>query len=86
MVATRGARLVLGLPFSAAVGHRSCGGRRQTLFAADAAGLMLIDAHGVLCRASATDPTAQTIEAGQERLAQGPCWAAFSQPAPQRAA
>jgi hypothetical protein len=54
----------------------------KTLFDADAAGLMLADAHGALRWASATDPAAQIIEAGQEQLAQGPCWTAFSQQAP----
>jgi GAF domain-containing protein len=52
------------------------------LFAADAAGLMLVDAKGQLRWASASDQTAQTIEDGQERLAQGPCAVAFSQRLP----
>jgi GAF domain-containing protein len=52
------------------------------LFEADGAGLMLIDQHGQLRWASASDQTAQTVEDGQERLAQGPCMAAFSQRAP----
>jgi GAF domain-containing protein len=43
---------------------------------------MLIDAKGQLRWASASDQTAQTIEDGQERLAQGPCMAAVSQRAP----
>ncbi|MFL6219785.1 MAG: hypothetical protein ACJ742_14780 [Actinomycetes bacterium] len=42
------------------------------LFAADAAGLMLVDAKGQLRWASASDQTAQTIEDGQERLAKVP--------------
>jgi GAF domain-containing protein len=52
------------------------------LFAADAAGLMLVDAKGQLRWASASDQIAQTIEDGQERLAQGPCAVAFSQRLP----
>ena len=44
----------------------------KQLFAADGAGLMLIDAEGQLRWASASDQTAQTVEDGQERLAQGP--------------
>jgi hypothetical protein len=51
------------------------------LFAADAAGLMLVDAKGQLRWASASDQTAQTIEDGQERLAQGPLCGGV-QPAP----
>jgi len=51
----------------------------KQLFRADAAGLMLIDAEGQLRWASASDQTAQTVEGGQERLAQGPCAVAFSQ-------
>ena len=54
----------------------------KQLFEADAAGLMLIDREGRLRWASATDQTAQTLEDGQERLAQGPCMVAFSQRAP----
>jgi GAF domain-containing protein len=54
----------------------------KQLFAVDAAGLMLIDREGQLRWASASDQTAQTLEDGQERLAQGPCMAAFSQRAP----
>jgi len=54
----------------------------KALFNADAAGLMLADASGSLRWASASDQTAQTVEAGQERLAQGPCAAAFAQQAP----
>jgi GAF domain-containing protein len=54
----------------------------KQLFTADAAGLMLVDAEGQLRWASASDQTAQTIEDGQERLAQGPCAVAFSQRLP----
>ena len=43
---------------------------------------MLIDSHGQLRWASASDQTAQALEDGQERLAQGPCLAAVSQRAP----
>jgi hypothetical protein len=51
----------------------------KQLFVADAAGLMLVDAEVQLRWASASDQTAQTLEDGQERLAQGPCAVAFSQ-------
>ena len=54
----------------------------KQLFQADAAGLMLIDREGRLRWASASDQTAQTLEDGQERLAEGPCMVAFSQRAP----
>ena len=54
----------------------------KQLFDADGAGLMLIDRQGQLRWASASDQTAQALEDGQERLAQGPCMAAFSQRAP----
>ena len=54
----------------------------KQLFGADAAGLMLVDAEGQLRWASASDQTAQTVEDGQERLAQGPCAVAFSQRLP----
>jgi len=54
----------------------------KQLFAADGAGLMLVDADGQLRWASASDQTAQTLEDGQERLAQGPCAVAFSQRLP----
>jgi hypothetical protein len=54
----------------------------KQLFRADAAGLMLIDRQGQLRWASASDQTAQTVEDGQERLAQGPCAVAFSQRLP----
>ena len=54
----------------------------KQLFEADAAGLMLIDVQGRLRWASASDQTAEILEDGQERLAQGPCMVAFSQRAP----
>ena len=54
----------------------------KQLLDADAAGLMLIDCQGQLRWASASDRTAQTLEDGQERLAEGPCMVAFSQRAP----
>jgi GAF domain-containing protein len=54
----------------------------KQLFAADGAGLMLVDAEGQLRWASASDQTAQALEDGQERLAQGPCAVAFSQRLP----
>ena len=54
----------------------------KQLFEADGAGLMLIDRQGQLRWASASDQTAQTLEDGQERLAQGPSMVAFSQRAP----
>jgi GAF domain-containing protein len=54
----------------------------KQLFEADAAGLMLVDQNGQLRWASASDQTAQALEDGQERLAQGPCLAAFSTRAP----
>ena len=57
-------------------------GAAKRLFSADAAGLMLVDANGQLRWASATDQTAQNVEDGQERLAQGPCAVAFSQRLP----
>jgi GAF domain-containing protein len=43
---------------------------------------MLVDAEGQLRWASASDQTAQNVEDGQERLAQGPCAVAFSQRLP----
>jgi hypothetical protein len=58
----------------------------KQLFEADAAGLMLIDRQGRLRWASASDQTAQALEDGQERLAQGPCMVAFSQRARERSA
>jgi GAF domain-containing protein len=54
----------------------------KQLFSADGAGLMLVDAEGQLRWASASDQRAQTLEDGQERLAQGPCAVAFSQRLP----
>ena len=54
----------------------------KQLFGADGAGLMLVDAEGQLRWASASDQSAQTLEGGQERLAQGPCAVAFSQRLP----
>jgi GAF domain-containing protein len=54
----------------------------KQLFGADGAGLMLVDADGQLRWASASDQSAQTLEGGQERLAQGPCAVAFSQRLP----
>jgi GAF domain-containing protein len=54
----------------------------KQLFAADGAGLMLVDAEGQLRWASASDQTAQSLEDAQERLAQGPCAVAFSQRLP----
>jgi GAF domain-containing protein len=54
----------------------------KQLFSADAAGLMLVDSEGALRWASASDQTAQAVEDGQERLAQGPCAVAFSQRLP----
>ena len=54
----------------------------KQLFCADAAGLMLVDAEGQLRWASASDQSAQHLEDGQERLAQGPCAVAFSQRLP----
>jgi hypothetical protein len=43
---------------------------------------MLVDAEGQLRWASASDQSAQTLEDGQERLAQGPCAVAFSKRLP----
>ena len=54
----------------------------KQLFGADGAGLMLVDADGQLRWASASDQSAQSVEDGQERLAQGPCAVAFSQRLP----
>src|SRR5215213_4487732 len=54
----------------------------KQLFRADGAGLMLVDPEGALRWASASDQTAQSVEDGQERLAQGPCAVAFSQRLP----
>jgi GAF domain-containing protein len=54
----------------------------KQLFRADGAGLMLVDAEGQLRWSSASDQSTQTLEDGQERLAQGPCAVAFSQRLP----
>jgi GAF domain-containing protein len=54
----------------------------KQLFQADGAGLMLVDQEGALRWASASDQSTQTLEHGQERLAQGPCAVAFSQRLP----
>jgi GAF domain-containing protein len=54
----------------------------KRLFQADGAGLMLIDAERQLRWVSATDQSVQALEDGQERLAQGPCVAAFGRRAP----
>jgi GAF domain-containing protein len=54
----------------------------RILLHADAAGLMLADADGVLRWASASDQVGQILEEGQEQLAQGPCSTAFAQQAP----
>jgi GAF domain-containing protein len=54
----------------------------KRLFGADGAGLMLVDQEGRLRWASASDQSAQSLEDGQERLAQGPCAVAFSQRLP----
>ena len=50
----------------------------KQLFAVDAAGVMLADAHGRLRWASASDPLAQTLEDNQEVFAAGPCLQAFA--------
>jgi GAF domain-containing protein len=50
----------------------------KQLFAVDAAGVMLADAHGKLRWASASDPLAQTLEDNQETFAAGPCLQAFT--------
>jgi hypothetical protein len=50
----------------------------KQLFAVDAAGIMLADAHGRLCWASASDPLAQVLEDNQETFAAGPCQQAFA--------
>jgi isoaspartyl peptidase/L-asparaginase-like protein (Ntn-hydrolase superfamily) len=50
----------------------------KQLFAVDAAGIMLADAHGKLRWASASDPLAQTLEDNQETFAAGPCQPAFA--------
>jgi GAF domain-containing protein len=50
----------------------------KQLFAADAAGVMLVDLDGSLRWASATDQRAQTLEDNQEVFAAGPCAQAFT--------
>jgi GAF domain-containing protein len=50
----------------------------KALFKAEGAGLMLIGEGEVLRWVTATDPRAQTIEAAQERLGEGPCLEAFN--------
>ena len=50
----------------------------KQLFAADGAGLMLIDADGQLRWASASDERAQTLEDNQEVFAAGPCMQAYT--------
>jgi GAF domain-containing protein len=50
----------------------------KQLFEADGAGIMLADADGQLCWASASDPLAQALEDNQETFAAGPCLQAFS--------
>ena len=51
----------------------------RMLFKADGAGLMLVGEGEVLRWVTATDPRAQTLEAAQERLGEGPCLEAFHQ-------
>lgn len=54
----------------------------KQLFDADAVGLMLVDAEGMLRWAAASDQQAEELEHAQEALAQGPCTDAFWQRAP----
>ena len=54
----------------------------KQLFDADAVGLMLVDAVGMLRWAAASDQQAEQLEQAQEALAQGPCTDAFWQRAP----
>ena len=49
------------------------------LFKAEGAGLMLVGEGEVLRWVTATGPRAQTLEAVQERLGEGPCLEAFHQ-------
>jgi GAF domain-containing protein len=49
----------------------------KQLFAADAAGVMLVDADGALRSTSASDQRAEAVEDSQEIYAAGPCRAAF---------
>jgi signal transduction protein with GAF and PtsI domain len=54
----------------------------KRLLDADAVGLMLVDAEGMLRWAAASDQQAEQLEQAQEALAQGPCTDAFWQRAP----
>jgi GAF domain-containing protein len=54
----------------------------KQLFDADAVGLMLVDAEGMLRWAAFSDQQAEQLEQAQEALAQGPCTDAFWQRAP----
>jgi putative methionine-R-sulfoxide reductase with GAF domain len=54
----------------------------KRLVDADAVGLMLVDAEGMLRWAAASDQQAEQLEHAQEALAQGPCTDAFWQRAP----
>jgi GAF domain-containing protein len=51
----------------------------KSLFHVDGAGLMLADPDGALRWASASEQQSQLVEEDQERLARGPCMAAFVQ-------
>jgi GAF domain-containing protein len=51
----------------------------KTLFNVDGAGLMLADPDGALRWASASEQHSQLVEEDQERMAGGPCMAAFVQ-------
>jgi signal transduction protein with GAF and PtsI domain len=54
----------------------------KRLLEVDGAGLMLVDADGLLRWAAASDQQAQQMEQAQEEVAQGPCTDAFWQRAP----
>jgi GAF domain-containing protein len=54
----------------------------KALLRVDGAGLMLADERGVLRWATASDQQTQIIEAGEERLGEGPCVNAFVEHAP----
>jgi len=54
----------------------------KRLVDADAVGLLLVDAEGMLRWAAASDQQAEQLEQAQEALAQGPCTDAFWQRAP----
>jgi transcriptional regulator with GAF, ATPase, and Fis domain len=54
----------------------------KRLLEVDGAGLMLMDADGLLRWAAASDQQAQQMEQAQEEVAQGPCTDAFWQRAP----